>query len=84
VTVRPRNVDDLRALGAWATVEEVAAFLGKSRAQLYDDIKRNRPLPFEVVRVGRAIRIPVASLLAKFDVLEREHYELLEQEGAAG
>jgi excisionase family DNA binding protein len=67
VTVRARNVDDLAALGGWATVEEMAVFLGCSRAQLYADIAAGR-VPFPVVRVGRTLRIPVAPALELFGV----------------
>jgi excisionase family DNA binding protein len=67
VTVRPRNVDDLRTLGAWATVEEVAAFFGCSRSQLYADIDAGR-VPFPVVRIGRKRRIPTAPVLDLFGV----------------
>jgi hypothetical protein len=45
----------------------VAAFLGVSRSQLYDDVAQGRPLSFPVVRVGRKLRVPTAPLLALFD-----------------
>jgi excisionase family DNA binding protein len=70
--VRPRSADDLRALGAWAKVEEVAAFLGCSRAQLYTDIDAGR-VPFPVVRVGRKLRVPTAPVLALFGVETNGH-----------
>jgi excisionase family DNA binding protein len=81
VIVRARNVDDLAALGGWATVEELAEFFGCSRAQMYADVAAGRT-PFPVVRIGRKIRIPTAPVLALFGVEPSPNHNPNSAEGA--
>ena len=58
---------DLQAPPPTITVPEAAELLGCSSSALYEAI-RDGDAPVKVLRVGRAIRIPTAPLLAELGI----------------
>ena len=62
MTGRRWTVEDVRALGAVTTLPTAAEICGISAWSAYQMHKRGE-LPFQVLRLGRALRVPVAGLL---------------------
>ena len=71
-----------RLIGTWATVDDTAWLWGVSRAQMYDDIAKER-VQFPVIKVGRKIRIPVSPLLELLGLDPDQHGPISAKAGEA-